>query len=138
MRRRAQVTAAVAAIAMVAAAPSAAAAPGASASADTLITYGPQKKLKIGKRIIFPVVCSVNCDARAVALVSGPAEVPKIVISGALPGGTAVPVILKPDGPLLESFKASPGRFVIMTTISATDPVTGETDVDKRNFRLRR
>ena len=49
-----------------------------------------------------------------------------------------MPVILKPNGPLLDSLKASPGRFVIKTKISATDPVTGETDVDKRNFRLRR
>jgi len=31
-----------------------------------------------------------------------------------------------------------PGRFIIKTRISARDPVTGEADVDTRNFRLKR
>ena len=139
MRRRARIAAATVAIAgMLSAAPGAAAAPTASKSADTLIAYGAQKKLKIGKRITFSVTCAVNCNARAVAVVSGPGKVPKIVVSGALPAATSIPVILTPNGALLKAFKASPGRFVIKTKISATDPATGETDVDTRNFRLKR
>ena len=109
MRRRVRIAAATVAIAgMLGAAPGAAAAPTASKSADTLIAYGAQKKLKIGKQITFSVTCAVNCNARAVAVVSGPGKVPKIVISGPLPGATPIPVILKPNGPLLKAFTAFP------------------------------
>ena len=139
MRRKARVVAAMAVMLGLLALPvSAAGGPGASASADTLIAYGPQKKLKIGKRITFGVTCAVNCNARAIAVVSGPGKDPRIVVSGALPAATSVPVILKPNGPLLKGFKAFPGRFIIKTRVSATDPVTGEADVDTRNFRLKR
>ena len=105
---------------------------------DTLIGYADGKKsLKAAKKMKYPIICRVVCDARSVATITGPGKNLKVVVTGSLPAGVPVPVILEPNGVLLGAFKDVPGAFTIKTKISATDPLTGETDGDSRNFNVK-
>lgn len=113
--------------------------PTATASLDNLLSYANgQKKLRIGKQMPFPIICALDCNARAVLFVRGPGTKLKVSVAGALVAGTAVPVILKPNGPLQKRFREFPGKFKVATKVSATAIATGETDSDTRTFGVKR
>jgi hypothetical protein len=108
--------------------------PQASASAETLVSFVGPKKLKVGKSIGYEFVCSVACNITVSDVLKGPGINDRNSVSGSLQAGVKGGFGGKPNGPLLKQLKESPGKFKLAVTINATDPVTGETDVDRRTF----
>ena len=105
---------------------------------EALISYVGPKKLKIGKKITYGIVCASDCNVTVVDITLGPKFKDADKLSGQLTATIPAGVTLTPNGPLLKALKAFPGRFKIKSTVTATNPVTGEVDTDKRTFRLKR
>jgi len=127
------VTASLAAAALIA--PQASTAdPQASASAETLVNFVGPKKLKVQKSITYEFVCAVACNISVSDVLKGPGIKDTNSVSGSLQPGVKGGFGGKPNGPLLKQLKDNPGRFKLAVTINASDPVTGETDIDKRTF----
>ena len=59
-------------------------------------------------------------------------------VSGSLNANVPGGPFFKPNGPLLKSMKAEPGKFRLVNTITATDPTTGLTDAISRTFKFKR
>jgi hypothetical protein len=115
----------------------AAAAPTAHKS-GAIVNYLTTGKLKIAKKIIVPFVCSVNCDVVSTLKLKGPLVNGSDTEQGSLQAGVAAGHFLKPSGPLLKLLKASPGRYKLISHITATDPATGATDQIAHSFKLKR
>jgi hypothetical protein len=45
---------------------------------------------------------------------------------------------IQPNGPLSRALKAAPGRFKLVSSVTATDLATGATDAISNAFRLKR
>jgi hypothetical protein len=103
-----------------------------------LVNYVSTGKLKIGKRISIVIVCSVNCNVDTTTVVKGPGFKDTATVGGPLTANVPGGPFFKPNGPLLKGMKASPGRYRINSTVTATDPLTGATDAISRSFRLKR
>ena len=103
-----------------------------------IINYLTTGKLKIGKKIIVPFVCSVNCDVVSTLKIKGPFVKGSDTETGSLQAGVAAGHFIKPSGTLLKLLKASPGRYKIVSHIRATDPATGATDPIAHSFKLKR
>jgi hypothetical protein len=103
-----------------------------------LINYVTTGKLKIRKNIQILVVCSAACDVTSKSTIKGPGV--KLVgnVSGSLNANVPGGPFFKPNGPLLKAMKAEPGKFRLVNTITATDPVTGLTDAISRTFKFKR
>lgn len=141
MKRR--VTAAVLGVAATAAlvGPGAAGAgegPTASSSGDELIRYLTKGKLKPDNRIEYRVVCAADCQLTATSSVvlNGPNLRPASS-TGAFVAGQVVEVFLKPNKPARAAIRQSGGSAKLVTKVSATNTLTGETDTDRRNFRFK-
>jgi hypothetical protein len=105
--------------------------------AETLVNFVGPKKLKVQKSITYNFVCSVACNITVNDVLTGPGLKDPHSISGSLQPGAKGGFGGKPNGPLLKELKENPGKFKLAVTISASDPVTGETDVDKRTYRFK-
>jgi hypothetical protein len=103
-----------------------------------IVNYLTTGKLKIGKKIIVPFVCSVNCNVVSTLKVKGPFVRGSDTEQGSLQAGVAAGHFIKPSGPLLRLIKASPGRYKLISHITATDPATGATDSISHSFKLKR
>jgi hypothetical protein len=103
-----------------------------------IINYVTTGKLRIAKRIIVPIVCSVNCDVVSSLKVKGPFVKGTDVEQGSLQAGVPAGHFIKPSGPLLKLLKASPGRYKLISNVTATDPATGATDHIAHSFKLKR
>jgi hypothetical protein len=103
-----------------------------------LINYLTTGRLKIAKKIIVPFQCSANCNVVSTITVKGPGIHATDTESGALGAGVPSGHFIKPNGPLLKAMKAAPGRFKLISSVNATDPVTGATDSISNAFRLKR
>lgn len=103
-----------------------------------IINYLTTGKLQIAKRIIVPFVCSVNCDVVSSLKLKGPFVKGTDVEQGSLQAGVPAGHFIKPSGPLLKLLKASPGRYKVISQVSATDPATGATDQISHAFKLKR
>lgn len=103
-----------------------------------LINYTTTGKLKVGKSITIPVVCSANCQVTSNLTVKGPGFKLTNTVSGPLTAGVPGGHIIKPNGPLLRSMKAEPGRFRLVSHMTATDSTTGAQDSISHSFRLKR
>jgi hypothetical protein len=103
-----------------------------------IINYLTTGKLKIAKRIIVPFQCSVNCDVVSTLTVKGPFVHGSDTEQGSLQAGVPAGHFIKPSGGLLKLMKASPGRYKIISNITATDPATGATDPISHVFKLKR
>jgi len=103
-----------------------------------IINYLTTGKLQIAKRIIVPFVCSVNCDVVSSLKLKGPFVQGTDVEQGSLQAGVPAGHFIKPSGPLLKLLKASPGRYKVISHITATDPATGATDQIAHSFKLKR
>jgi hypothetical protein len=139
------IAAALAVPAQVAAAPAttsglaaqSAAAPVATKS-GLLIAYTNTGKLKIGKRIAITMTCAANCNVQTTTVVKGPRFKDSFDVSGPLTAGVPGGPFFKPNGPLLKSMKASPGKFRVNSTATATDIATGAVETISKSFRLKR
>jgi hypothetical protein len=129
--------AAAAAIAALVMPGAAGADPKAQASAETLVNFVGPKKLKVGKKFTYRFVCVVNCNISVSDVLKGPGGKLTGSISGSLAAGAPGGVRIKPNGPLLKAMKAETGKFKLAVTIRASDPTTGETDIDKRTYKFK-
>jgi hypothetical protein len=103
-----------------------------------LINYVSTARVKVGKRMEVPLVCSANCNVTSTIVIKGPSTKIKSTVAGALvaniPGGH----FIKPNGPLLKLMKADTKRFRFVNNVTATDPVTGVQDHISHVFKLKR
>jgi hypothetical protein len=103
-----------------------------------LINYVTTAKLKIRKSITIPVVCSANCQVTSTVRVKGPGTRITNSVTGPLTAGVPGGHVIKPNGPLLSLMKANPGRFRLVSHMTATDTSSGATDSIAHSFRLKR
>jgi hypothetical protein len=103
-----------------------------------IVNYLTTGKLRIGKRIVVPFVCSVNCNVVSTFTLKGPFVHGSDVEQGSLQAGVPAGHFIKPSGPLLKLLKASPGRYKVISHVDATDPATGATDQISHAFKLKR
>jgi hypothetical protein len=103
-----------------------------------IVNYLTTGKLRIGKKIIVPFQCAVNCNVTSFLKLKGPFVKGSDTELGSLLAGQPAGHFIKPSGPLLKVLKASPGRYKIISRITATDPVTGATDTIAHSFKLKR
>jgi hypothetical protein len=117
--------------------PGASAAPSAHTS-GAIVNYLTSGKLKVAKQIAVPFECSVACDVISKVTVKGPkvkgSQTIQVAVPANLPSGHFIK--LKPGA--LKRVKASPGRYKLISKITATDSGTGATDAIARTFGLRR
>jgi hypothetical protein len=102
-----------------------------------LINYVTTGKLKIAKRIEIFAVCSANCNVDTTSTIKSKGFHQTFQLSGALTAGAPGGPFFKPNGPLLSAMKDSPGRFKIVSSMTATDPLTGATDTISNTFKLK-
>jgi hypothetical protein len=103
-----------------------------------LINYTTTARLKVGKSITIPVVCSANCQVTSTVVIKGPGFKIRNTVAGPLTAGVPGGHIIKPNGPLLRSMKADTGKFRLISNMSATDTATGATDSIAHTFKLKR
>ena len=103
-----------------------------------IVNYLTTGKIKISKKMIVPFQCAVNCDVVSTLKVKGPLVKGADTEQGSIPAGVPAGHFIKPSGPLLRLMKASPGRYKIISHITATDPATGATDPISHAFKLKR
>jgi hypothetical protein len=103
-----------------------------------LINYTSTGKLRIRKSITIPVVCSANCNVTSTVTVKGPDFRLNNTVSGSLQANVPGGHIIKPNGPLLKAMKATPGRYRLISDMTATDVSTGAQDHITHSFRLKR
>lgn len=104
----------------------------------TLIHYASGYSLKISKRIEILVVCTANCNVDATSTVKGPGFNKTVHVSGSLNANVAGGPFFQPNSALLKSMKAKPGKFRIISSVTATDATTGATDAVSATFTLKR
>jgi hypothetical protein len=103
-----------------------------------IINYLTTGKLQIGKRIIVPFQCAVNCNVVSTLAVKGPFVKGSDTEQGSLAAGVPAGHFIKPSKGLRTLMKDSPGRYKIVSHVTATDPTTGATDAIAHSFRLKR
>jgi hypothetical protein len=103
-----------------------------------IINYLTTGKIKIAKKLVVPFVCSVNCNVTSFLKLKGPFVKGSDTESGSIQAGVAAGHFLKPSGPLKKILVASPGRYKLISRITATDPATGATDQIAHSFKLKR
>jgi len=104
----------------------------------TLISYVSTSPLKISKKIEIVVVCTANCNVNATSIIKGPKYKQTVPVSGGLTANTPGGPFFQPNSALLKAMKASPGKFRIVSNITATNATTGATDAISATFRLKR
>ena len=141
MSRKSRVGSFAAAIAIVGAlllpASGAVAAPTAHKS-GAVVNYLTTGKIQIAKKIVVPFQCSVSCNVVSTLKLKGPFVKGSDTESGSFPAGVPLGHFIKPNGPLLRLLKASPGRYKLVSHVTATDSVTGAVDNIAHSFRLKR
>jgi hypothetical protein len=103
-----------------------------------IINYATLGKIPIKKKIIVPFVCSVDCNVVSTLKVKGPFVKGADTRSGTLKAGEVAGHFIKPSGPLLKLLRASPGRYKIVSHITATDLSSGASENIAHSFRLKR
>jgi hypothetical protein len=103
-----------------------------------IINYLSTGKIKIAKRMTIPFQCAVNCNVVSTLKIKGPFVKGSDTESGSLPAGVPAGHFIKPSGPLKNLMKASPGRYKLVSHITAQDPATGASDTIAHAFKLKR
>jgi hypothetical protein len=138
MSRIGTVAAAVAVIgALLLPASSAVSAPTAHKS-GAIVNYLTFGKIRIKKKIIVPFQCSVNCNVTSFLKLKGPFVKGSDTEVGSLAAGVPAGHFLQPSGPLNKLLRATPGRYKLISRITAQDPLTGATDQIAHTFKLKR
>jgi hypothetical protein len=133
-------TARAVAIAGIAAAmmvPAAATAGPTATKSGVLINYVGPAKLKVAKKIQVTLVCSANCNVQSTTTVKGPGFRDSFDVSGPLTANVPGGPFFNPNGPLLKQMKDEAGKFKVISSATATDPVTGAVETISRAFRLK-
>ena len=95
-------------------------------------------KLRVAKRIQPLAVCAVACSVTGTGTLRGMGGKATFSDSGTFAPGQLFGLYVTVKGPLLRLMKASPGRFRLSETLTATDPATGAVDTISRTFRFKR
>jgi hypothetical protein len=104
-----------------------------------IINYVSTGKLPIGNTILIEVVCSVNCHVDSTTKVKGPGIKRSLAVSGDLAANaTGGGPFVQPNRALLKAMKCEPGKFKLVSSITATDAATGASDALFHTFSLRR
>jgi hypothetical protein len=103
-----------------------------------IVNYLTTGKIKIAKRMAVPFVCAVNCDVVSTLKVKGPFVKGSDTEQGSLQAGVPAEHFIKPSGPLKNLMKAAPGRYKLVSNVTATDPATGAVDQIAHAFRIKR
>ena len=103
-----------------------------------LVNYTTTGKVRIAKKLFVPFVCSANCSVVSNLTLKGPGVKLPDTQSATLNAGVVAAHFLQPNGPLTRALKAAPGRFKLVSSITATDVTTGATDAISNVFRLKR
>jgi hypothetical protein len=96
-----------------------------------LVNYLTTGKIKIAKRMAVPFVCAVNCNVVSTLKVKGPFVKGADTEQGSLQAGVPAEHFIKPSGTLKKLMQASPGRYKLVSHVTATDPATGATGHDR-------
>jgi hypothetical protein len=105
---------------------------------DSLVSYWPAGKLKVGKRISYRFVCANACQVTASTTLQlrGPNLGP-VVDTGQFAAGQIGQEFLTLNKSARVAIKSDLGASKLRTAITATD-ATGATDTDTRVFRFKR
>jgi hypothetical protein len=104
----------------------------------TLVHYASGYSLKVSKRIEILLVCTANCNVNATSTIKGPGFNQTVNVSGALNANVPGGPFFQPNSALLKSMKAKPGKFRIISNVTATDATTGAVDSISVVFKLKR
>lgn len=112
--------------------------PQAQSSAEDLVRYLTKGKLKPGKRIPYRFVCSEDCvvTASSTLKVQG-GRLGPISSSDQFAAGEIIEAFLKPNKAARNAIKADIGAARLITSVTASSVLTGETDTDKRTFKFK-
>jgi hypothetical protein len=103
-----------------------------------IVNFMPAGKIRVKKRFQPLAVCSINCNVTGTAVLKGLGGKATITDTGSFPAGQPFGLQIRVKGELLKLMKASPGRFHLAETYTATDPLTGATDTVSRTFAFKR
>jgi hypothetical protein len=134
--RTARAAAIVAAAALMV--PAAASAGPTATKSGVLINYVGPTKLKVAKKIQITLVCSANCSVQSSTTVKGPRFNDSFDVSGPLTANVPGGPFFNPNGPLLKQMKDEPGKFRVISSVTATNSMTGAVESINRTFKLKR
>jgi hypothetical protein len=103
-----------------------------------IVNYLTLGKIRIQKKIVVPFQCAVTCDVVSFLKLKGPFVKGSDTAAATLAAGQPAGHFLKPSGPLQKVLRASPGRYKLISRITATDPATGAVDEIAHQFKLKR
>lgn len=136
LRRFVAAAAALAAL-LLPATSAAGAGPGATKS-GAVISYLTTGKLEIGKRIVVPFKCAVNCDLTSTVKLKGPSVRGSDTETASLDAGVRAGHIFHPSRRALRLLQAAPREYHLISNITATDRSTGAKDTITHRFGLTR
>jgi hypothetical protein len=103
-----------------------------------IVNFVPAGKLKIAKHFQPLAVCSIDCSVTGTAIIKGMGLKLPISDSGSFTANAPFGLRITVKGALLKAMKASPGKFRLNVTYTATDPTTGAMDSVSRPFKFKR
>jgi hypothetical protein len=106
---------------------------------DSLVSYSGPVKLKLQKRIAYPVICSATCQVTATTTLALPGpDLGPVVVPGTLAAGAPAEPFIVLNKAALKNLGNNIGKARLKTQIDATNSTTGDTDTDTRVFRFHR
>ncbi len=118
--------------------PAAASASPTATKSGVLINYVGPTKLKVAKKLQITLVCSANCSVQSTTTVKGPQFNDSFDVSGPLTANVPGGPFFNPNGPLLKQMKDEPGKFKVISSVTATNTMTGAVESISRTFKLKR
>jgi hypothetical protein len=104
-----------------------------------IVNYRTAGKLKIQQTMRIQFQCAITCNAVASINLKGPGlHQPPATGSGTIPAGAIAESTFKTYKAFRSVMKANPGRYKVVSKVTATDPTTGATDTISHAFRLKR
>jgi hypothetical protein len=103
-----------------------------------IVNYVTAGKVKVAKTMIVRFQCAVTCDAVARIALKGPGLHGSDTGSGTIPAGGVVESLIKPNGTLQKLMRSNPGKYKVVSHVTATDPATGATDTISHAFKVKR
>jgi hypothetical protein len=103
-----------------------------------IVNWQSGLKLRVTRRIQPLAVCAVNCTVTGTGVLKGMGGRATFSDNGSFTAGQLFGLYVTVKGSLLRLMKASPGRFRLNETLTATDPTTGAVDTISRTFKFKR